>query len=146
MPSSQSIYRSVIVSVVVALFAVAAVVHAQPALAGTTGTLSGYVVVVGDKPGAPDIPVAGAKVTATSPTDSESATTDAQGYFAFVDLPPDTYTVSASRDGYVPIVQAGVTVVADNAITVRLVTEPAIKVIARDFVSARPGLLAPSTV
>jgi len=139
MPSSPSIYRSVIASVALALFTVATIVLAAPAFAGTTGTLTGYVVMAGDKP------VAGAKVTVVSPTDSESTTTDAQGYFAFVDLPPDTYSVSASKDGYAPVVQAGVTVLADNAVTVRLVTQVT-KVIGHIIESSRPGLLSPSTV
>src|SRR5690242_5653157 len=64
------------------------------ALAGTTGTLSGYVVQ-------PDgTALADAKVTATSPSESSTATTDAGGHFVFVSLTPDTYTVTASKDGY----------------------------------------------
>jgi hypothetical protein len=85
-------------------------------------------------------------VTATSPTTSESTTTDAQGAFAFVDLPPDTYALIASKDGYLTVEQAGVTVVADNAVSVRLVTTTQPKLLAGVQVFAKPSLLRPSTV
>src|SRR5215472_1869434 len=64
------------------------------ALAGTTGALSGYIVQVDGTA------LAGAKVTATSPSESVSTTTDAAGHFSFVSLTPDTYTVTASKDVY----------------------------------------------
>ena len=139
MPSSPSIFR-VNALVAVAIFTVAMFVLAVPALAGTTGTISGYVLE------GSDTPVSGAKVTATSPTTSESTTTDAQGAFAFVDLPPDTYAVTAAKDGYVTVEQAGVTVVADNAVSVRLVTSRQPKLLGGVQVVAKPGLLRPSTI
>jgi hypothetical protein len=108
------------------------------AQAGTTGTLSGYILTSDDRP------VAGASVTAASPTETVTATTDQYGYFSFVALPPDTYTVTASRDGYQTIVQPDVTVVPDNAVTLRLVTQ-AVKTIGTISVTGIPGLLRPST-
>ncbi|HET9341433.1 MAG TPA: TonB-dependent receptor [Candidatus Eremiobacteraceae bacterium] len=140
MPSSPSIYRSISASIAVAIVTIAAFALAQPALAGTTGTISGYVLT------GTDTPLSGAKVTVASPTTSESTTTDAQGAFAFVDLPPDTYAITASKDGYQSIMQPGVTVVADNAVTVRLVTPKLPKLLTPVIVTARPSLLRPSTV
>lgn len=107
------------------------------ARAGTTGTLTGYVLT-----GA-DTPLSGAKVSATSSTDSATTTTDVDGYFAFVALPPDTYTVTASKDGYSGARQAGVTVVADNVVTLRLSVS---KVLGTIHVIERPSLLGPGTI
>src|SRR5579863_7724766 len=93
-------------------------VQATRILAGTTGALSGSVLL-------PDgSPVADAKVSVTSPSQSVSTTTDVGGHFAFVSLIPDTYTVSASKDGFDTVSQPGVTVLADATQVVRLQTEP----------------------
>jgi hypothetical protein len=108
--------------------------------AGTTGTLSGYVLT------GVNTPVSGVRVSAASATETVSTTTDAAGYFAFVSLSPDTYTITASKDGYDSIRQQGVTVIADNAVTVRLVTQRQIKVLAVIIDRAQPSLLQASTV
>jgi len=78
------------------------------ALAGTTGGLYGTVT---DTKAAP---VAGATVTAASPSGTSTTTTDASGTFRFLSLTPDTYTVSVDKSGFSPASQAGVTVFADN--------------------------------
>ena len=128
------------------VIAIAFVTTALPAHAGTTGSLTGYVISGTEARTGADIPVVGAAVTVTSPTESETATTDAYGYFAFVALPPDTYSIEASREGYEGTVRAGVTVVADNAITVRLTITPAAKVIGRPIVvESQNNLLRAST-
>ena len=92
-------------------------------LGGTTGAVSGYVLLANGSP------VADAKVSAVAPSESVSTTTDANGHFAFVSLIPDTYTVSASKDGYDTVSQPGVTVLADATQIVRLRTEAMAKVI-----------------
>src|ERR1700730_9489627 len=83
-----------IVALLTAAFA-AVVSFSCPAFAGTTGGISGHVV-----DSVTQAPIAGAKVTAASPSETETATTDANGAYAFVSLAPDTYTVTASKDGY----------------------------------------------
>ena len=85
--------------------------HATRILAGTTGALSGQVRLTDGTP------IAGANVTATSPSQSVTSTTDASGHFSFVSLVPDTYTVLVTKDGYDSVSQAGVTVIADNTQT-----------------------------
>ena len=45
----------------------------------------------------PRLPIAGAQVTATSPSQSATVTTDAAGHFSFLTLAPDTYTVTVSK-------------------------------------------------
>ncbi|HEY2475374.1 MAG TPA: carboxypeptidase-like regulatory domain-containing protein, partial [Candidatus Cybelea sp.] len=60
------------------------------AIAGVTGGITGQIV--DSDTGAP---IAGAVVTASSPSQSATATTDAAGHFGFLTLSPDTYTISA---------------------------------------------------
>ncbi|MBV9149514.1 MAG: Plug domain-containing protein, partial [Candidatus Eremiobacteraeota bacterium] len=90
------------------------------ALAGTTGGISGNVF---DEKGAP---VVAATVTASAASGTSTTTTDASGHFVFLTLGPDTYTVSMKKDGYNPVSQGGVTVFADNTVSVALHTEHSI--------------------
>src|ERR1700748_3659676 len=76
-------------SVVAILVLVAFMCQGTWVLAQTTGSLSGTVVETGTT-----TPISGAKVTADSPSQTSSATTDSNGKFSFISLPPDTYTVS----------------------------------------------------
>jgi hypothetical protein len=93
------------------------------ALAGTTGGLSGSVHT-------PDgAPVAGAKVAVSSPSTATSTTTDAGGNFSFLALPPDTYTVSVTKDGYQDISLPGVTVFADQVQSLAVSMPKALKTI-----------------
>jgi len=78
-------------------------------LAGTTGTLAGTVIDSQTKQ-----PLVGAKVTATSPSQVTSATTDSKGRFEILDLAPDTYTLSITFSGYEASSLPGVTIFADN--------------------------------
>ncbi|HTU82692.1 MAG TPA: TonB-dependent receptor [Candidatus Acidoferrales bacterium] len=105
----------------------ASVVAALPitSQAGTTGTLHGRVVDA-----ASGAPIAGATVTATSPSQTASATTDGSGSFAFISLQPDTYTVSASKTGYDGQSQPGIGVYADQSSTANLALSRTLKTIA----------------
>ncbi len=80
-----------------------------PASAGTTGGLRGRVV---DQ--ATGMGLAGAVVTATSPSQTASTQTDANGNFNFLSLGPDTYVVSAQIKGYEPASAPGISVIADQ--------------------------------
>jgi hypothetical protein len=95
------------------------------ALAGTTGGITGTVT---DESGAP---VAGASVKIVSASQSANASTDAAGKFNFLSLAPDTYTVSIEKDGYNPLAYAGVTVFADNQLTLSFRMTKALKTIAK---------------
>jgi hypothetical protein len=100
------------------------------ALAGVSGGIAG---VVHDDTGAP---VAGATVTASSPSQTATGTTDASGHFVFLTLAPDTYTVRIERSGYQTIAQSGVTVLADQTQQLVLIAPRALKVIATAHTSA----------
>lgn len=83
--------------------------HAAGALAGTTGTLSGTVTDATTR-----APLANAKVSVASPSQSASVTTDSSGHFAFLALAPDTYTVVVALPGYDAATVTGETVIADQ--------------------------------
>ncbi|HEV2261910.1 MAG TPA: carboxypeptidase regulatory-like domain-containing protein, partial [Candidatus Rubrimentiphilum sp.] len=108
------------------------------ALASTTGGISG---VVSDS--TTGRPVADATVTAVSPSERATATTDAGGNFHFLTLAPDTYTVSASKSGYNQASSTGITVFADQTQTMTLHLTPSLRTIA-NVVSTAAGTLVKS--
>lgn len=109
---------------------------AAPALAGTTGGISGHVT---DATGAP---LAGAKVAAMSPSQSASATTDAKGFYAILNLSPDTYSVTATKDGYDAVTISGFTVQADQSTRVDLALKPGAKVLGHVTTSAQVSVVS----
>ncbi len=121
-----------------ALCAAAFLLQGTWALAGVTGGIAG---IVHDDTGAP---VAGATVKAASPSQTATATTDAQGHFTFLTLAPDTYTITVTKDGYQTVAQSGLTVLADQTQTITIVTPRVLKVIATAKTSAsalvKPGV------
>jgi len=126
-------------TIVAALLLVAFLIQGTWALAGTTGSIRGSVM---DGSGAP---VAGAKVTAASPSQTISTTTDSRGNFGFLSLAPDSYTVSVEKDGYNPISLAGVTVFADNSQTLALTASKALTEIVHTTSRAAGNLVKPGT-
>ena len=78
-------------------------------LAGTTGSVEGKVT---DQNGNG---IAGAKVTAASPAQHQTSTTGTSGFYAILNLSPDTYAVTASKDGYDTATVYGITVNADQS-------------------------------
>ncbi|MBV9233994.1 MAG: carboxypeptidase regulatory-like domain-containing protein, partial [Candidatus Eremiobacteraeota bacterium] len=117
-----------------ALFALAAIVmSSQPAAAGTTGSLTGTVLDAAKKS-----PIAGALVTAVSPSQVARVTTDGAGRFTFLSLPPDTYTLSASHAGYESLSIGGLSVFADQSQVVPIALQPSLRTIAH--VASRSSL------
>ncbi|HLY03259.1 MAG TPA: TonB-dependent receptor [Candidatus Cybelea sp.] len=108
------------------------------ALAGVTGGLTG--VVVDSDSGAP---IAGAIVTATSPSQVATVTTDASGHFGFLTLAPDTYTITAQKSDYDSHSLPGQVVFADTVQTVSVRLTKLLKTIAR-VTSAAAGSLVKS--
>jgi hypothetical protein len=109
------------------------------ALAGTTGALNGVVTL------ADGTPIAGAKVAASSPSESVSTTSDNTGHYSFVSLIPDTYTVTASKDGYDTTSQPGVSVFADNTATVHVQMQVSTKILGHITTTAASALVKPGT-
>jgi hypothetical protein len=81
--------------------------------ASTTGTISGTVTTQGPN-GA--VPVAGVTVTALSPSDKYTATTNAKGFFAMTGVTPDTYAVSYRLTGFAAFTANGITVAQDQVV------------------------------
>jgi hypothetical protein len=98
----------------------------MPAAAGTTGTLNG--TVTSQKTGAP---IAGAQVTATSPSQVATAISDASGRFSFLSLAPDTYSLAVSMKDFEPATVTGVSIFADQVQNVRVALQPSLRTIAR---------------
>lgn len=125
----------------------------EPAAAGTTGAITGTVLDATTK-----APIAGTRVTATSPSQIAKVTTDASGRFTFISLAPDTYTISADHEGYDLLSVTGVSVFADQSVSLPITLQKSIKQIARvtsrsslspvrpgtgtDVYSVNPGLTA----
>ncbi len=110
-------------------------------LAGTTGAINGSVVDPQSNQA-----ITGARVTAASPSQSATTTTDATGRFSFISLAPDTYTVlvtaTSTRDA---ASVSGVTVQADQTLTVSLQQPTKLKVIGTVTSRAASALVKPGT-
>jgi hypothetical protein len=108
------------------------------AFAGTTGALSGKVVDT-----ATQTPIAGATVTAVSPSASASSVTDKNGSFQFLSLAPDTYALSVSDAGYDTATLSGITVQADQTVTYTVTLAKALKQIGRVQSRSSSSLIQP---
>ncbi len=110
-------------------------------LAGTTGVINGSVVDPQSNQ-----PISGARVTAASPSQSATTTSDATGRFSFVSLNPDTYTVSTPATALRDAVNvSGVTVQADATVSVSLPQPTKLKVIGSVTSRAASALVKPGT-
>ncbi|HZZ66261.1 MAG TPA: TonB-dependent receptor [Candidatus Baltobacteraceae bacterium] len=109
-------------------------------LAGTTGGISG--TVVDSSSGAP---VAAARVTVTSPSETVSTTADSSGHYVFLSLAPDEYTVSAAYTGYDTASISGLAVLADATQIVRIPLHKSLKTIANVRSLSSASLVRPGT-
>ena len=125
---------------VAVLLLVAMLAQGTWALASTTGAVSGQVVDTTTNKPVPD-----ATVTAISPSQSATVTTDGGGNFHFLTLAPDTYTISATKSGYNSASQTGVTVFADQTHTLTLGITPSLRTIANVTARAAGNLVKPGT-
>ena len=110
------------------------------ALAGTTGSVSGRAFDA-----ATNAPIAGAKVTASSFSQTETTVTDGNGSYSFLSLPPDTYTITVEKDGYDTTTQRGVTVLADQNQTVAIGMAKALVTLGKILVRESANLVKPGT-
>jgi hypothetical protein len=109
------------------------------AKAGTTGTLSGVVVSTTGPP------IAGATVTAVSPSQSETVGTDSAGHFALLSLAPDTYTLTVSKEKFETAKLTGISIFADQVQTLRISLGPALRTIARVTTRSSMDVVKPGT-
>jgi hypothetical protein len=110
-------------------------------LAGTTGAISGNVADASTNK-----PIPGARVSAVSPSQSSSTTTDASGRFSFLSLAPDTYTIAVgATSGYDAAAISGVTVQADQNLSVSISQPAKLKQIGSVTSRAASSLVKPGT-
>ncbi|MBV9103737.1 MAG: TonB-dependent receptor, partial [Candidatus Eremiobacteraeota bacterium] len=109
-------------------------------LAGTTGTLTGIVTATDT-----GVPVSAMRVTAISPSQSATTTTDNGGHFVFASLAPDTYVVSAEKSGYEAATLSGITIQADQTRNVGLTTRRQLQTIGRVTARSAADLVRPGT-
>ena len=96
-----------------------AVLVLAPALwAQTNGTIQGTVT------DAANVPIAGVLVSVTGDQGVKTVTTNEQGLFRIADLPPGTYTLTASRDSYIPREASGIELAAGQARTLDFTLDP----------------------
>jgi hypothetical protein len=110
-----------------------------PAIADTTGTISGTVsdAVTG-------APIANAAISAASPSGSRTTTSDSHGFYTLQALLPDTYTVSVVATGYEPLSQLGVTVQQDLTTAENVHLARALKTIASVTARSAGNLVQPN--
>ncbi|MDB5072198.1 MAG: hypothetical protein JWM87_3309 [Candidatus Eremiobacteraeota bacterium] len=108
-------------------------------LAGTTGSISGVLT----ETSAASTPISGATISAVSPSQVAKVTTDQQGRFQFLSLAPDTYTLSFEKAGFQSATQGGITVQADQNVTVSLQGTRALQNIGRTAARANSALVRP---
>jgi outer membrane receptor protein involved in Fe transport len=128
-----------IVRIIGRLFALTLVVVTASfsvSLAGVTGNISGHVTDDHANP------IGYAKVTAASPSQSGSGQTDAHGFFSILNLSPDTYTVTASKDGFDTVSVAGITVQADQTASVTVVLHEMAKSLGKVLVAATASVVS----
>src|ERR1700688_2881022 len=121
--------------------AIAFVLCGACGLAGTTGVINGTVVDASTNQ-----PLHGARVTAASPSQSLTTTTDASGHFAFVSLAPDTYTISVQATDERDAARInGVIVLADATQTIAVSQPRSLKVIGAVASRMASSLVKPGT-
>ncbi|HEV3085779.1 MAG TPA: carboxypeptidase regulatory-like domain-containing protein, partial [Candidatus Elarobacter sp.] len=124
----------------VVAFALSGVFQSPAALAGTTGSIVGTVT-----DGKTLKPLAGVRVEASSPSQSVTATTDANGRFTFISLAPDTYAITLAKSGYERLVAGGITVQADQELSEQLSLQPSLQQIGHVTARSPLDLVKPGT-
>ena len=114
---------------------------ALPGAAGTTGGLHGRVTDVESGQ-----PIAGVTVTVTSPSQSATTTSSASGAYDFLSLSPDSYTLTAKKDGYDLEQIPGITIITDQVRAVAVRMQKALKTIGRVAVHGSAGLVRSGVV
>ena len=113
-----------------------AVVYAVQAMAGVTGSVSGHVT---DDKGNP---IFGAQVAVASPSQSLTTQTDVHGFYSILNLSPDTYTVTATKDGYDTSTFTGVTVTTNQTAEINIILRPTAKSLGRVVTTAAASVVS----
>ena len=109
-----------------------------PATAGVTGNISGHIT--DDKAN----PVSGAHVSVSSPSQSVTAQTDARGFYSVLDLSPDTYSITVTKDGFDTSTVYGVTVQTNQTAGVNIALRPSTRTLGRVVTTATASVVSKS--
>ncbi|MGH9404829.1 MAG: carboxypeptidase regulatory-like domain-containing protein [Terriglobia bacterium] len=99
-----------------ALWAAAPPAQGQAVNGGIVGTVT-------DSSGAV-VPQAQVTITNTGTNVSQSATSDAKGYYSFPDLPPGTFTVKVKKQGFTTVNRTGITLFVNSTVRVDVTLQP----------------------
>jgi hypothetical protein len=124
----------------VGVLAIAVAAWPVVGFAGTTGGISGIVTETGTT-----VPIAGARITVTSPSQIANAVTDASGRFHFVSLAPDEYVATVEKDGYDSTSYPGIAVFADAQQTLAFSLHKTLRTIAHVAARSASSLVRPGT-
>lgn len=108
-------------------------------LAVTTGSISGIV-----SDAKTHAPIAGAQVTATSPSGNYRTSSDGKGFYILQGMQPDTYNITASAQGYAAMTLPGETVITANVIRVNIEMATEARVLGHLYTRAQASLVQPS--
>ena len=117
---------------------IAFVCQATLTLAGTTATINGRVA---DEQGHP---IAGAHVGVVAPSFQIKTVTGANGFFTATGLPPDTYAVTFSEEGFQTQTVPGITLSQDQVYPLNVTLTREVKTIGRVAVRGSTALVQPS--
>jgi Carboxypeptidase regulatory-like domain len=142
LPDERSLLSRAIAILIAAAFLFVLPIAPAFAAGGQVGSLGGTVLDAATR-----APVAGATVSAVSPSASYTATTDARGFFSFIGMTVDTYTVTITDKaaGYDPLSIPGVSLVGDQSVNMGNISySKHLKVIANTNARSAGGAFQPS--
>src|SRR5450755_3714266 len=129
--------RSLPVAILAAMVLIAGIA-VQPAAAGTTGGIQGYVT------DASGTPIAGVQVSASAPSFGTHTTTGANGFYALNGLPLDTYSLTFSKAGYLSQLIPGITIVQDQSSRINARLEKSTRTLGKVTVRGTTSLIQPT--
>lgn len=133
-------FRQTLGLALIAVFVCVSVAAPLPAIAGTTGTISG--TITDSTTGAP---VSNASVSASSPSGSLTTTSDSKGFYDLQNLTPDTYTVNVTATNYASVSIPGVIVQQDLASVQNFKLSATLTTIAHVAARSSSSLVKPDT-
>jgi hypothetical protein len=105
-------------------------------LAGVTGSISGHVTDERNNP------VAGVKIAVASPSQEVTTQSDARGFYSVLSLSPDTYSITASKDGFDTSTLSGVTVQTNQTATANIALRPSAKTLGKVVTTATASVVS----
>jgi carboxypeptidase family protein/TonB-dependent receptor-like protein len=115
--------------------------NALPGIAGTTGGLHGHVTDAESGQ-----PIAGVTITVTSPSQVATTVSTSSGEYGFLSLAPDTFTLTAKKDGYSITQIPGITIISDQQRAVPVHLQKETKTIGKVAVRGTAGLVRSGVV